>query len=495
MALPPQVDAALAAFRALTTMPLPAEARAQRLRTEVLLPLARAYSDALQGDHRWLQHRPDGGETLSGHARATFAAARACLVILGTGRAQFAPETLREVLRLGEAFCGLHRVVLDRQDQDKLGRLGLDRLQATLAMVGAESASDLEAASRARQRFADLGDETASKACDHLIHRLGGTLDPSHDPLRTVEMERVDFVIPEVAGGGDTALMAVAPEFGEPAPLAEEPPVLAGVPQGAPSPVPPPLRPVARPNRGQESQRPTVMTRVWPPLRDERVHALSTAGVLVVLCVMGLLAFSAARRAAQAHRTQRATEGPTTAPSLRSVPAIRPATPSPSFSVVLGPPDAVPASAPPRVDAGAPRLGPGTSPASTPSGAPLDTEPLPGGPAEPVRARARRLNTEGFRAYEAGDRATALAQYRKATQADPTFSLPWYNLACVEALEGHIDASLEALETFHRIDPDVDLRRRVETDRDFERVRTQPAFQQGLETLTRPAAPQVPAEP
>ena len=43
-----------------------------------------------------------------------------------------------------------------------------------------------------------------------------------------------------------------------------------------------------------------------------------------------------------------------------------------------------------------------------------------------------------------------------------------------------------------RIDPEVDVRQRVETDRDFARIRDQPQFRKGLEGVLRPAPPQVP---
>lgn len=508
MTLPTQVDAALAAFRELTTLALPAEARAQRLRTEVLLPLARHYADALQEDDRQWNTQVD---QFPYHARATFAGARACLVILGNGRGQLGVDVLREVLRLGEHFCATHLRILQRQDptgRDKLSRLSLAQLHATLAMMGAEAADDLEAAARARQRFADLGDESAVSACDHLIVRLGGTLDPADDPLRTAEMNVVDFALltqpeaparPVVPSTEALAAMPVDTPV-DSAPTVPMPmPVLPPEALAPAQPVPPALRPVRRDRdrRAEDAQRPTVVTAVWPPLRNERIHRLATAAVLTVLCTAGLLAFSAARRGAQAHRALRAAESPASVQPVRRVASPPPPPPAPAtFSVALAPPTTAPApvsaaTAPVPVTDAAPRvdaqggLTVGTAP-------PLEETPIPGEKDEAPRVRARRLNTEGFRAYEAGDRATALAQYRKATQADPAFALPWYNLACIEALEGRADASLEALETFHRIDPDVDLRQRIETDRDFARVRDLPPFRQGLEALLRPAPPQVP---
>lgn len=511
MSLPTQVDAALGAFRELTTLALPAEARAQRLRTEVLLPLARHYAEALQEDDRQWNTQVD---QFPYHARATFAGARACLVILGNGRGRLGVDVLREVLRLGERFCATHLRILQRQDptgHDKLSRLSLAQLHATMAMMGAEAADDLEAAARARQRFADLGDESAVSACDHLIVRLGGTLDPADDPLRTAEMKVVSFALltqpeaPARPAVTSTEALAAMP-VDTPVDTAPTLPMAVVIvpPEALPpaAPAPPPLRPVRRERRADEAQRPTVLTAVWPPARNDRIHALATLAVLTVLCTGGLLAFSAARRAAQAHRATRAAEAPERTAPLRRVDTSPPApTAPPTFSVALSPPTAAspapaasqtaaPPSAGPATDA-APRVDPaegltvGTAP-------PLDASPFPGEKDEPPRVRARRLNTEGFRAYEAGDRATALAQYRKATQADPSFALPWYNLACIEALDGRADASLEALETFHRIDPEVDVRQRVETDRDFARIRDQPQFRKGLEGVLRPAPPQVP---
>lgn len=525
MAIPPPVEAALGAFRDLSGQALPAEARAQRLRTEVLLPLARAYADALDGDDAGWRRNPTD---LPDHQRATFAAARACLVVLGNGRSALTPELLREVLRLGEGFCELNLQVLDAADpagRDTLSRLGRAQLHATLCMVGAEATGDVGAAHRARQWFAELGDEAAVQACEHLVRRLGGTVSPEDDPLRTVEMPVLPIALlgaqtrpspvfapeddaPTVdqSAAPDTATLAALPAGpGEPAlPVAPHRPgptteALATIGPVAPAaPVPgaagpaPALRPVRTaeqgPRRRPEPQASTLLTAVWPPPRNLRIHLLSTALVLAVVAATGLVAFGAARRAVTHHRAARADAVPTVEPSTPRTPAApipnARATTAPTFAVTLAPPTAA-----------APLIAAGDAPASTAASGsmPVSGAALPETDAELPRVRARRLNTEGFRAYERGDLTTALAQYRAATEADPSLGLPWYNLACVEALEGRVDAALEALETYHRIEPGVDLARRVAADRDFARVRDLPAFRAGFAALLETGRPQVPA--
>lgn len=499
MAIPAPVEAALAAFRDLTAQALPAESRAQRLRTEVLLPLARAYGDALAGDDTGWQRLP---ADLPEHQRATFAAARACLVVLGNGRSALTADLLREVSRLGEGFCDLHLRVLDVRDphgRDTLARLGRAQLHATLCMVGAEATGDLGAAHRARQRFADLGDEAAVQASEHLIRRLGGIVAPGDDPLRTVEME----VVPVDLIGGVTAPQTVvqvptnpSPSLGTttPGPTTE---ALATV-----GPVAPALRPVKTADppgrRRPEPAASTVLTTVWPPPRNQRVHLWTTALVLTTVAATGLIAFGVARRAAANHRAARAHDlaAPSSAAPAGAVGSTghttsppSPVAAAPTFAVTLAPPTAAaPLVAPPE-----PTGTTGPKPPAAADAAEAVTADAPPSD-EPPRVRARRLNTEGFRAYERGDLTLALSQYRAATEADPSLGLPWYNLACVEALEGRVDAALEALETFHRIEPGVDLARRVEADRDFARVRGVPAFKAGLAALLGAARPQVPAQ-
>jgi hypothetical protein len=520
VAISPPVEAALGAFRDLAAQALPAEARAQRLRTEVLLPLARAYGDALLGDDTAWRRTPGD---LPDHQRATFAAARACLVVLGNGRSALTSELLREVLRLGEGFCDLHLRVLAQQDplgRDTLSRLGCAQLQATLSMVGAEATGDLGAAHRARQRFAELGDEAAVQACEHLVRRLGGAVAPDDDPLKTVEMQAVPFGL---LGGSTAAQPAVSP--GDAAPTVEFPTfpapsietlaestegpaptaprhgptteALATIAPAPPAgPIGPPLRPI-RSTEGSSARRgdpqaPTMLTSVWPPPRNERLHRLTTALVLVGVATAGLVGFGAARRAAASHRASQAEAAASAAPEATRPTAGqrspgKPAPATPTFAVTLAPPTAA-----------APLLAAVPPAAGSASPEPSGPEPEPAPPPatdEPPRARARRLNTEGFRAYERGDLALALAQYRAATEADPSLALPWYNLACVEALEGRVDAALEALETFHRIEPGVDLARRVAADRDFAKIRALPAFRTGLAALLDVARPQVPATP
>jgi hypothetical protein len=503
VAIPAPVEAALAAFRDLTAQALPAESRAQRLRTEVLLPLARAYGDALAGDDGAWRRLP---ADLPEHQRATFAAARACLVVLGNGRSALTADLLREVSRLGEGFCDLHLRVLDVRDpqgRDTLARLGRAQLHATLCMVGAEATGDLGAAHRARQRFADLGDEAAVQASEHLIRRLGGSVAPGDDPLRTVEME----VVPVDLVGGVTAPQSVvsSPTSPSPSPSPSPGPTSPGPTTEALAtigPVAPALRPVktVEPSgrRRPEPTASTVLTTVWPPPRNQRLHLWTTALVLTTVAATGLIAFGVARRAAASHRAARAQvlSAPSSTDATGSTgDAIAPsnaAAAAPTFAVTLAPPTAAAPLVASPDPAGATGL---QSAAATAPRVPADVATVEAPPTdEPPRVRARRLNTEGFRAYERGDLTLALAQYRAATEADPSLGLPWYNLACVEALEGRVDAALEALETFHRIEPGVDLARRVEADRDFARVRGLPAFKAGLAALLGAARPQVPAQ-
>lgn len=55
-------------------------------------------------------------------------------------------------------------------------------------------------------------------------------------------------------------------------------------------------------------------------------------------------------------------------------------------------------------------------------------------PAAPPVASARTLNTEGFRLYQAGQYAEALAKFQAAVQADPKHALAQYNVAATLGL-------------------------------------------------------------
>lgn len=99
------VARALAAFAALSAGETDAQTRAQRLRVEVLLPLARHFDAALQDAPDPHTRAP---ESPARTAQAALIAARACLLIMGSGRATLRDDLLREVSRLGEAFCALN---------------------------------------------------------------------------------------------------------------------------------------------------------------------------------------------------------------------------------------------------------------------------------------------------------------------------------------------------------------------------------------------------
>jgi len=99
------VGEALTAFSALSAGDTDAEARAQRLRVEVLLPLARHFDAALSDAPEPHTRAP---ESLVRTAQAALIAARACLLIMASGRASLREDLLREVSRLGEAFCTLN---------------------------------------------------------------------------------------------------------------------------------------------------------------------------------------------------------------------------------------------------------------------------------------------------------------------------------------------------------------------------------------------------
>lgn len=91
-------------------------------------------------------------------------------------------------------------------------------------------------------------------------------------------------------------------------------------------------------------------------------------------------------------------------------------------------------------------------------------------------AEARSLNAQGFRAYKKGNYLRARRFYTLATLEAPTYALAWYNLACIEAIRGDVHASLLALSSFHKLDPEVNLYARVHSDDDFEGIRSDPTF-------------------
>ncbi len=522
-ATPHPLDAALDSFRELTTSPLSGEARAQRLRTEVLLPIARHYDGPLRGGPTGFSDAPGN---VARDARATLAAGRACLVILGNGRTVFGQDVLREVLRLGEALCELHvRALGTLPESLAVARSVHDglHLRATLGMVGGEAVQDVPSVRRARGRFAELGEESAVSACDALLVRLGAPPDRDDDPLRTVEMSQVDGIfalgesatgprptaesvtlaVPQVDPFAATAQGQMVSHRAAPAPpsglgpntpraqprnrLVETGALLALPPAAAP----PLLRPIdtgqlpkqlaERPVRGaRPGHEPPLLA--WPPARDPVRFGLSFALTLTALLIALLWTVRTTRQAVASHRAAAAHA----APVSEAPPARAPAVERSRVAAEARPPEPdEPAEAPPIA---APVDGPHEAP---PALATTVAE-LPAAATLAPRARARQLNIEGFRAYEANDLAAARAGYEGATRADPTFALPWYNLACIEALERNTDASIAALRAYLERSPGTDLRERIRSDRDFSAVRDLPAFRKALETLVESAAPTAP---
>lgn len=69
-------------------------------------------------------------------------------------------------------------------------------------------------------------------------------------------------------------------------------------------------------------------------------------------------------------------------------------------------------------------------------------------------AEARRLNEEGRRLDAAGDGDAAVAAYRRAIDADPGWSVPWYNLGLVYKYRGAWQEALRCTRRASEIDPD-----------------------------------------
>lgn len=68
-------------------------------------------------------------------------------------------------------------------------------------------------------------------------------------------------------------------------------------------------------------------------------------------------------------------------------------------------------------------------------------------PVNPAREQAKKLNTQGFHLYQQGKYYQALPLFKKATQADKSYVLGQYNLACTAAIvlknfDCHQDESL-----------------------------------------------------
>jgi len=98
------------------------------------------------------------------------------------------------------------------------------------------------------------------------------------------------------------------------------------------------------------------------------------------------------------------------------------------------------------------------------------------------RDQARRLNRLGLKAYRSGDLSDALALYEAALRADASYHKAHYNAACMYAVRGEIDPVVAHLVAYKRLSPKrVNLRRRVNKDRDFARMLGDPRFTEWLE--------------
>jgi cytochrome c-type biogenesis protein CcmH/NrfG len=78
----------------------------------------------------------------------------------------------------------------------------------------------------------------------------------------------------------------------------------------------------------------------------------------------------------------------------------------------------------------------------------------PGKPAEGDRRAAEKAFTEGSQAQQAGELPQAAAAYRRATEADPGYFAPYYNLGIVSLESGNLPQALSAYETALAIEPD-----------------------------------------
>jgi hypothetical protein len=64
--------------------------------------------------------------------------------------------------------------------------------------------------------------------------------------------------------------------------------------------------------------------------------------------------------------------------------------------------------------------------------------------------KAKRLNKKGFRARKNGNNAEALALYREAVEASPSYGRARFNLACELALDGQTSAAIAELTILYR---------------------------------------------
>ncbi len=95
---------------------------------------------------------------------------------------------------------------------------------------------------------------------------------------------------------------------------------------------------------------------------------------------------------------------------------------------------------------------------------------------------AKRLNARGLDLYREGRYQEAMAAYRSAMTADPSYDWPYYNLACMYALSGDVARAIQYLDRFEQVSTrGLDLRAKVRKDKDFSKILTDPTFQAWLE--------------
>ncbi|MBM4318677.1 MAG: hypothetical protein FJ125_01640 [Deltaproteobacteria bacterium] len=146
------------------------------------------------------------------------------------------------------------------------------------------------------------------------------------------------------------------------------------------------------------------------------------------------------------------------------------------------------ASTPPAPPApAAPAVVPGreVGPAGPPVLAPV--EPWTSRAAAPLDKRASlSLNAEGLAAYKRGSHDRALQLYLQAVQADPTYHWPYYNAACMYALQRDPVSAIQYLEGYLKYSPrKVDIYSQVYKDSDFNNIILNPLFKSWLDRHNR----------